>query len=87
MDTNEKYSLAAMVIDHALKGGAQQVSVSIDESRSNDIEIRDKQIDKLIESNRNSLTISLYVDKKYSSHSTNRLKKEDLFQSTIIIGK
>jgi len=80
MDTNEKYSLATMVIDHAMKGGAQQVSVRIDESRSNDIEIRDKQIDKLIESNRNSLTINLYVDKKFSSNSTNRLKKDDLFK-------
>jgi PmbA protein len=82
MNTKEKYTLAGMVIDHALKGGAQQISVSIDESRSNDIEIRDQQIDKLTESNRNSLTISLYVDKKYSSHSTNRLKKEDLFKFT-----
>jgi len=82
MNTKEKYTLAEMVIDHALKGGAQQISVSIDESLSNDIEIRDRQIDKLTESNRNSLTISLYVDKKYSSHSTNRLRKEDLFRFT-----
>ena len=82
MNTKEKYTLAEMVIDHALKGGAQQISVSIDESRNNEIEIRDRQIDKLTESNRNSLTINLYVDKKYSAHSTNRLRKEDLFKFT-----
>jgi PmbA protein len=80
MNTKEKYILAEQVIEYALKKGAQQVSVSINDSRSNDIEIRDQQIDKLIESNRNSLTINLYVDKKYSSHSTNRLTKVDLFK-------
>ena len=80
MNTKEKYTLADQVIEYALKKGAQQVSVSIDDSRSNNIEIRDQQIDKLTESNRNSLTINLYVDKKYSAHNTNRLKKEDLFR-------
>ncbi len=80
MTNNEKYALADELIAHALKSGAQQISVSIDESRSNNIEIRDKQIDRLTESNRNSLNINLYVDKKYSAHSTNRLKKEDLFK-------
>ncbi len=80
MNTQEKYDLADMVIAHALKNGAQQVSVSIDESRNNDIEIRDQQIDNLTESNRNSLTINLYVDKKYSSHSTNRMKKDELYK-------
>ena len=64
MNTQEKYNLADMVIAHALKSGAQQVSVSIDESRNNNIEIRDQQIDNLTESNRNSLTINLYVENK-----------------------
>lgn len=80
MNTQEKYTLADKVIEHALKSGAQQVSVSINESRNNDIEIRDQQIDRLIESNRNGLTINLYVDNKYSSHSTNRMKEEELFR-------
>jgi PmbA protein len=80
MNTQEKYTLADKVIEHALKSGAQQISVSIDESRNNDIEIRDQQIDRLIESNRNGLTINLYVDNKYSSHSTNRMKEEELFR-------
>lgn len=80
MTTKEKYALADLVVEHALKNGAQQVSVSIDESRSNDVEIRNQQIDNLTESNRNSLNISLYVDKKYSAHSTNRLKKDELFR-------
>jgi PmbA protein len=80
MTTKEKYTLAEQVIEYALRKGAQQASVAIDDSRNNDIEIRNQQIDKLTESNRNSLNINLYVDKKYSSHSTNRLKKEELFR-------
>lgn len=80
MNTNEKYNLAKLVMDHALKNGAGQVSVSINDSRRSNIEIRDQKIDKLTESIRNSLTIELFVDKKYSSHSTSRLKKEELFR-------
>ncbi len=45
-----------------------------------DIEIRDQKIDSLKESNQSGLSISLYVDKKYSAHSTNRMKKEELFR-------
>lgn len=80
MDTNEKYALADLVIEHALKSGAEQVSVSIYDNRSTNIEIRDQKIDSLKESNQNGLSISIYVDKKYSSHSTNRLKKDDVFR-------
>jgi PmbA protein len=79
MNTNEKYALAKLVMDHALKNGAEQVSVSINDSRSSDIDIRDQKIDKLKESVRNSLRIELFVERKYSAHSTSRLKKEDLF--------
>jgi PmbA protein len=80
MNTNEKYNLADLVIEHALKSGANQVSVNIYENRSNNIEIRDQKIDSLKESNQSGLSISLYVDKKYSAHSTNRLNKEELFR-------
>lgn len=80
MNTKEKYELADLVMDHALKGGAQQVSVRIGESRSSNIEIRDLNIDTLKESNRIGLSIDLYVDRKFSSHSTNRMKKDELFR-------
>ena len=80
MNTNEKYNLADLVIQHALKSGAEQVSVNIYENRSNIIEIRDQKIDSLKESNQSALSISLYVDKKYSAHSTNRMNKEELFR-------
>ena len=80
MNTKEKYDLADLVKEHALKSGAAQVAVAIDESRSSNIDIRDQKIDKLTESGRNSLTVELFVDKKYSAHSTSRLRKDELFR-------
>jgi len=80
MNTNEKYTLANLVVEHALNKGAEQVSVIISDNRSSDIEIRDQNIDNLKEAIQNRLTISLYVDKKYSEHTTNRMKKDELFR-------
>ena len=80
MNKDEKYTLADLVIAHALKSGAEQVSVSIYENHSTDIEIRDQKIDSLKESNQSGLRVNIYVDQKYSSHSTNRMKKEELFR-------
>ena len=80
MNTNEKYSRADLVVEHALKSGADQVAVTISDNRSTEIEIRDQKIDSLKESNRSNLSVEIYTDKKYSSHSTNRMKKEELFR-------
>jgi len=78
MTKDEKYTLAKWAMQHALDHGAQQVSVSISNSKSNSIEVRDEKIDKLEQAIECSLSIRLFVDNKYSGHSTNRLKKEDL---------
>jgi PmbA protein len=78
MTKQEKYSLAKWAMDHAIKNGAQQAGVSISNNQSSSVEVRDEKIDKLEQANQSSLSIRLYVDNKYSAHSTNRLKKEDL---------
>jgi PmbA protein len=80
MNTNEKYEIADLVIKHALKCGADEVAVAISDSASSSIEIREKKIDRLQESISNGLSLTLYVQKKYSSHSTNHLKKADLLK-------
>ena len=80
MDTNEKYEIANLVINHAIKSGASEVAVNISESSSGYIEIREQKIDRLQESISNRLSLTLYVNKKYSSHSTNHLKKADLLK-------
>ena len=78
MTKEEKYILAKWAMNHALENGAQQVSVSISNSSSSSVEVRDKKIDKLEQAIQSNLSIRLFVDKKYSAHSTNRLVKEDL---------
>lgn len=78
MTKEEKYSLARWAMEQAVKSGAQEASVIISDSRSSSVEVREQKIDKLEQAIQTGLTIRLYVDKKYSSHSTNRLNKTEL---------
>lgn len=79
MQIKDKYNLARWAIEQAVKSGAQQAKVSIYTNKSSNVSVRDEKIDTLQQANRNSLSISLYVDNKYSNHSTNRLNnKPDL---------
>jgi len=80
MDTNEKYKIADIVINAALDKGASQAAVYINDNTSRHIEIRERKIDRLQESIGNSLSVDLYVDKKYSSHTTNLLKEKELLK-------
>jgi len=78
MTKEDKYTLARWAVDHALESGAQQSKAVIADSQNNSISVREEKIENLEQSIENGLTIFLYVDKKYSVHSTNRLdnKKE-----------
>ncbi len=78
MTKQEKYNLAKWAMNHALENGAQQASVIISNNRSSSVEVRDEKIDKLEQAIQSNLSVRLYVDNKYSVHSTNRLKKDDL---------
>ena len=65
-------------MNHALKNGAQQAAVSIANAVNSSVEVREQKIDKLEQAIQSNLSIQLFVDGKYSAHSTSRLKKEDL---------
>lgn len=78
MDKKERKELAKWVSYYAKKNGAGQSSVSISNQREIEIQFRDGKIEKLKESTQNSLNLSLYVDNKYSSHSTNNMEKTGL---------
>ncbi len=78
MTKEEKYTLAKWAMNHALESGAQQVSVSIANSKSSSVEVREEKIDKLEHAIQSGLSIRLFVDGKYSAHSTSRMKKEEL---------
>jgi len=78
MTKEEKYTHAKWAMNYALGKGSQEVKVSIFDSTSSRVEVREEKIEKLEQANQNGLSIRLLVDNKFSSHSTNRLanKKE-----------
>lgn len=78
MTKEEKYNLAEWAVNHALAKGANEVSVSISGNRSSEVEIREQKIETLKEAIQSSLYIRLFVENKYSAHSTNRLNKKNL---------
>jgi len=78
MTKEEKYTLAKWAMNHALENGAQHVSVSISNSKNSSVEVREEKIDKLEQAITSGLSIRLFVEGKYSAHSTSRLKKEEL---------
>ncbi|MCX6149791.1 MAG: TldD/PmbA family protein [Ignavibacteriales bacterium] len=78
MDNKERLALAEWVIKHAIKSGADQVSASIHNNRSVEIEHRNKKLDKLQESTQNSLSLQIYAKQRYSGHSTSDLRKDSL---------
>ena len=65
-------------MDFARKSGADEVAVTISNTREIAISYRDRRLDQLKESTRNALGIEIYVDHRYSSHLTNDLKRESL---------
>ena len=78
MNNKERLELAKWVVTRAKKYGADDVAVNIYGSRDIDVEYRDKMLDKLKEATSNSLSISVYAQNRFSSNSTNDIKKESL---------
>lgn len=74
----DKLELAKWAADFAKKQGASQTRVEVSNSRDVEIEVRDKKLEKLKETTQNSLSLNIYLDKKYSGHFTNDLRKESL---------
>lgn len=73
-----KLELAKWAAETAKKYGASQTKVEVYNSRDVEIEVRDSKIEKLKETTQNSLSLNIYLDNKYSGHSTNDLRKETL---------
>ena len=74
----ERLELAEWVMKQARGLGASQVAVNISNQRQIEIEVRNKKLETLKESTQNSLSVDIYIDNKYSSHSTNDFRKESL---------
>jgi PmbA protein len=78
MTTQDKYNLVQWAIEFALKQGAQEAAAVISDSESYRIEIREQKIDRLEQASQQNLSVRLYVDHKFSEHTTNRLNKDSL---------
>ena len=78
MKRKQRLDLANWAVDQAKKSGADEVAVNVSNSREIEVEFRDKKLEKLKESTASSLSLSIYVDNRYSGHSTNDLNKDSL---------
>lgn len=78
MTSKECFELARWAISQAKKSGAQDAAVDIRDQREIQVQFRDKAIEKLQEAKRNSLSISIYLNNRYSSQNTNNLQKASL---------
>ena len=78
MITLEHKDIAQWAMKYALSKGCQASRVSIITAKNNSFEFRNTQLDKLHQSTENKLFIEFFVDGRYSSASTNRIKKNEL---------
>ena len=78
MNKKERLELAHWVVGQAKKAGADDSSVNIAYSRDIEVSYRDHELEGLKESTQNSLNLEIYTSGKYSSNSTNDLRKSEL---------
>ena len=78
MNDDKRVDLAQWAVEQAVKNGADQAAVTISNERDIEVEVRDRKIEKLKDSTTNSLALRIYVENRYSSHSTSNLRKDAL---------
>ncbi|MCF6242727.1 MAG: TldD/PmbA family protein [Bacteroidales bacterium] len=78
MTIQEKEALAQFIIDQAKKHGADEIALSLANDRGVEIQFRDGEIEQLHEAQQSGLAMQIYVNHKYSSHSTNDLDRKSL---------
>jgi len=78
MTDKNRLELARWVVTRAQKSGADQAAVGLTNRRDIEVEFRERQLDTLKESTKNSLSLDIYAANRYSSHSTNDLRRDAL---------
>jgi PmbA protein len=71
-------ALAEFVMEQAKRAGASACSLRINSRRTVEVEVREGQIDKLQEAMASGLSLELYVDGRYSVHSTQKMDETSL---------
>jgi PmbA protein len=69
---------AAAAVDAAKKAGAQAAFASASRNRSVDFELRNGKLEKVEDSTSRGLSLKLYVDGRYSAHSTTDLRPDQV---------
>jgi PmbA protein len=78
MKKNERMELAQWAMEHALKNGADQAAITLSNNREIQIKYRDSKLEELKESAQNSLSLDIYIDHRFSGHTTNKINKDSL---------
>lgn len=78
MITDNNKKLAQWAMEYALKNGCQAAKLVVYSNSNASFELRDAKMDRLQQASESGLSISLYVDGKYGSYSTNRLDRKEL---------
>jgi len=78
MNDEERIDLAEWAMNLAIKSGASGAAVEINSQRRVEVEVRDGKLDKLTEAQQNRLSIDIYLEKRFSAHSTNDLRRSAL---------
>lgn len=78
MISDENKKLAQWAMEYALKNGCENARVSLYSGSNTSFELRDAKMDKLQQASESGMSLSLYVEGRYGTYSTNRLDKKEL---------
>ncbi|MDR0695104.1 MAG: TldD/PmbA family protein [Prevotellaceae bacterium] len=78
MITKQHKNLAQEMIELAKQNGCSASRISIGSGTESSFEYRDTQLEQLQQSSQNQLSVSLFVDGRFGSYSTNRIEKNEL---------
>lgn len=78
MITDNNKKLAQWAMDFALKNGCQAAKLVLYSNSNASFKLDNAKMDKLQQASESGLSISLYVDGRFGSYSTNRLDKKEL---------
>lgn len=78
MITDNNKNVAQWAMDYALKSGCQSAKLVLHSNSNASFDLRDAKMDKLQQAAESGLSISLFVDGKFGTYSTNRLDKKEL---------
>jgi PmbA protein len=78
MNEKQRLDLAEWTMKQALERGAGEAAVVLRSERNVEVYFRDGKLDRLSDAQQNGLDLEVYVDKRYSTNSTNDLRRDEL---------